>query len=98
MKFANQGLHGEQYAQVMTDGKGMTDFWAMRRKNHTNDVLNHFINTYGVPDWIVSDRAKEEGAGYDTIWAKTERLYHIKHAFTERDSLYRMLQNKKLRM
>jgi hypothetical protein len=82
-KFRTKSVHGDVYAQITTDGKGFADFWPMKRKLECNDGLVHFINSFGVPEWMVTDGAPEEGGGSNTAWRDTERIYHMRHTFTE---------------
>ena len=84
--FTEKSIRGYACAQLTTDGKGFGRFWSLDRKAQAHDALNDFIQTDGVPDWLITDNAKEEGGGAftkNTQWQNLTRIYHIKQTFTE---------------
>ena len=85
MKFKVRSVHGEdQYAQVTKKARvSLTHFWPLEKKSQAHYGLVNFINSYGIPETMITDGAPEEGKGQGSEWFKTEMHYHIQHQFTE---------------
>lgn len=81
--FSTKSLHQDTCAQVTTDGKGFARFWPMTSKSEANDGLLDFINNDGIPEWMITDGAREQGGGRNTAWRGSLRTYHIKQTYTE---------------
>jgi hypothetical protein len=61
------------------------------QKKEAHKVPNNLIQTYGVPDWLITDNAKNRAAApftKTTMWQNLTRIYHIKQTFMEPHSLW----------
>jgi hypothetical protein len=55
--FQIESILGYKCAQITTDGRGFSRFWAMESKEQAHDALNNFIQLDGVPSWLIIDNA-----------------------------------------
>ena len=77
-------MRQEKAAQVTTNGK-FTHFFPIVRKANCSDALMNFIHTIGIPEQIVTDGAKEEGAfdTYGANWNKVVKRYNIRQTWIQ---------------
>ena len=87
--FKAKSIRGFTCAQITTNGKGFSRFWAMVSKADANDGLLDFIQNVGIPENLLVDGSKEQGGvrdgrgGQNTAWRQTLRTYHIAQRTTE---------------
>ena len=76
-------LRQEKAAQVFTNGKGYDQFYPIQKESLCHDGLLQFINEVGIPEHIVVDGAKSQGAmtTYTTHWQRLTKTYHIQQSF-----------------
>jgi hypothetical protein len=98
--FHNKIIQGYTCAQQTTDGRGLSRFWVMEKKAQTHDALNDLIQSDGVPSWLITDNAKEQGGGAFTKytqWQNLTRIYQVKQSFTEPQSSWQNSAEGKIR-
>mmetsp|Transcript_2147 Transcript_2147/g.3294 ORF Transcript_2147/g.3294 Transcript_2147/m.3294 type:complete len:1178 (+) Transcript_2147:1032-4565(+) len=76
-----KSLTGNTCAQVfLARSCGFSDLYCMPTKGEAGDRLNTFITTYGIPEELTTDNAKEETLG---TWAQVRKKYLIHQTVTE---------------
>jgi hypothetical protein len=69
-----------KYAQVTTNGLGYTRFMPMEAKSDASQGIVDFIHNAGIPEWLITDNAKEQ---HSRQFEDVIRKFHIRHTFTE---------------
>ena len=67
-------VHQNTMDQLLTDGKGDTHMYTMKRKSQVGSTLMSFIQNVGVSRYLVCDGAKEGTLGE---WEETQKKFRI---------------------
>ena len=76
-----KSLQGNTCAQIfLASDCGFSDLYGMATKSEAGDKLNTFVSTYGIPETLTTDNAKEETLG---TWNLVRKKYLIHQTVTE---------------
>ena len=78
-------INGDTCAQLTTNGKGFSCFLPIKSKQSASDGLVYFINKIGIPEMLITDGSKEQGAEntWRTNWMTVVKKYNIEQTWIE---------------
>eukprot|EP00537_Pseudo-nitzschia_pungens_P004804 CAMPEP_0172357040 /NCGR_PEP_ID=MMETSP1060-20121228/1427_1 /TAXON_ID=37318 /ORGANISM="Pseudo-nitzschia pungens, Strain cf. cingulata" /LENGTH=93 /DNA_ID=CAMNT_0013077513 /DNA_START=1 /DNA_END=282 /DNA_ORIENTATION=+ len=78
-------MRQDSAAQVFSNGNSYEEFIPIQGKRQAYEGLKTFIHDVGIPEHLISDGAREQGAPgtYKTPWNKVVSKHHIHQTFIQ---------------